>query len=272
MLVPESEKQDSVASRWCKTRLLKGFYCHQRCTYYVNLQCEFKSKAWEENGQILILKQIFFFTFFIVLATIKTCQVWFCQPVVFNKKNKTDIHRCCTPETGLAAEPEANKSRLNVLSRHCRLENRGFICSSHRAFWLYGASVGLYIRFYGAEMFSMLQKSYLGSFFSWINQKFATYCRYSNIPVSRCLGPVYMTAVPCLCRLSRLSVSRSWTRSWRGYPRCPSEITEVLWKTCTPCTSLTVTRGGSITSNRWLLEAAWSVTAKKTLFDHNILI
>lgn len=49
---------------------------------------------------------------------------------------------------------------------------------------------------------------------------------------------------------SRPSVSRSWTRSWRGYPRCPSETTEAPWRTYMPFTSPTATRGGSITSNR----------------------
>lgn len=67
----------------------------------------------------------------------------------------------------------------------------------------------------------------------------------------------------CFCLSSRLSVSRSSTRSWRGYPRCPSEITEVPWKTCTPCTSPTVTRGGSITSNRWV-QAVWMTCTLQT--------
>lgn len=63
------------------------------------------------------------------------------------------------------------------------------------------------------------------------------------------LSHTWHCGYPSLLR-SRPSVSRSWTRSWRGYPRCPSEITEAPWRTCMPFTSPTATRGGSIISNR----------------------
>lgn len=246
----------------------------------MNLQCDFKSKAWEENSQILTLKRIYLF--FIVLATIKTYQVLFCQPVVFNKKKKKQ--QIFTDVAHLKRDSQLNqrpiKAVKKVLSRHevwakpvAGLKTGLYLLLSQSLPALWCICGCLYIRFYGAEMSSVLQKSYLGSYFSRINQTFATNCTSSNISVSRRLGPVYMTTIPCLCRLSRLSVSRSWTRSWRGYPRCPSEITEVLWKTCTPCTSPTVTRGGSITSNRWLWEAAWSVHSKENpQSNHNILI